>query len=205
MILPFFASFIVFCLWLSFQIKRQRKKENALAVSFWEKEAAANNTRKKSLDDVEFITIPFDFLPMHTMPTDEEAEECRRLLLDLKEQKIANFTGLSNTDLKLRYGTANITFLSECDQNYTILARTLQKWASVLYKNGYIDEAKTILEFAVSTKTDISGTYALLSEIYNKTGQSEKKESLLQIAEGLQSAMKPTIVRILQEADPYNG
>lgn len=205
MILPFFASFIVFCLWLSFQIKRQRKKENTLAVSFWEKEAAANNTRKKSLDDVEFITIPFDFLPMHTMPADEEAEECRRLLLDLKEQKIANFTGLSNTDLKLRYGTANITFLSECDQNYTILARTLQKWASVLYKNGYLDEAKTILEFAVSTKTDISGTYALLSEIYNKTGQSEKKESLLQIAEGLQSAMKPTIVRILQEADPYNG
>lgn len=205
MILPFFASFIVFCLWLSFQIKRQKKKENTRTVSFWEKEAAANNTRKKPLDDVEFITIPFDFLPMHTMPTDEEAEECRKLLLDLSEQKIANFTGLSNTDLKLRYGTANITFLSECDQNYTILARTLQKWASVLYKNGYIDEAKTILEFAVSTKTDISGTYALLSEIYNKTGQSEKKESLLQIAEGLQSAMKPTIVRILQEADPYNG
>lgn len=201
---PFFASFIVFCLWLSHQIKRQRKKEDALALSYWDREAAANNTRKKPLDDVEFITIPFDSLPMRTMPENEEAEECRRLLLDLSEQKIANFTGLSNTDLKLRYGTANITFLTECDQNYTVLARTLQKWASVLYKNGYTDEAKTILEFAVSTKTDVSGTYAMLSEIYNKTGQSDKIEHLLQIAEGLQSAMKPAIVRILQEAGPYN-
>lgn len=201
---PFFASFIVFCLWLSHQIKRQCKKEDALALSYWDREAAANNTRKKPLDDVEFITIPFDSLPMRTMPENEEAEECRRLLLDLSEQKIANFTGLSNTDLKLRYGTANITFLTECDQNYTVLARTLQKWASVLYKNGYTDEAKTILEFAVSTKTDVSGTYAMLSEIYNKTGQSDKIEHLLQIAEGLQSAMKPAIVRILQEAGPYN-
>lgn len=201
---PIFASFIVFCLWLSHQLKRQRKKEEALALSYRDREAAANNTRKKPLDDVEFITIPFDFLPMRTMPENEEAEECRRLLLDLSEQKIANFTGLSNTDLKLRYGTANITFLTECDQNYTVLARTLQKWASVLYKNGYTDEAKTILEFAVSTRTDVSGTYAMLSEIYNKTGQSDKIENLLQIAEGLQSAMKPAIVRILQKAGPYS-
>lgn len=201
---PFFASFIVFCLWLMYQLKRQRKREAAAATSFWEREAAANNTRKKPLDDLEYITIPFDFLPMHILPDDEDVSECRRLLTELSERKIVNFTGLSNTDLKLRYGAPNLPLLSEYDQNYTILARTLQKWASLLYAKGYTEETKTILEFAVSTKTDVSTTYSMLAEIYTKTGQSAKIESLLQIAEGLNSAMKPTIVRTLQAAYPCN-
>ncbi|MBQ6888233.1 MAG: hypothetical protein IJN54_12070 [Lachnospiraceae bacterium] len=202
--LPLFASFIVFCVWVSYQLKRQRTKEARLDDSYWAREAAANNTRKKPLDDVEYITIPFDFLPMHTLAEDNKVAECHQILLSLRDQKIVNLTGLTNTDLKLRYGVANLNFLADCDQRYTSLARTLQKWASLLYEAGYTDDAKTILEFAVSTKTDVSSTYALLSDIYKKEGQSDKIESLLQIAEGLNSAMKPTIVRILQESGPCN-
>lgn len=203
--IPFFASFIVFCLWLMYQLKRQQKRETAAATSFWAREAAANNTRKKPLDDLEYITIPFDFLPVHILTDDEEVAECLRLLTELSERKIVNFTGLSNTDLKLRYGAPNLPLLMEYDQNYTVLVRTLQKWASLLYAKGYTEETKTILEFAVSTKTDISTTYSMLAEIYTKTGHTDKIESLLQIAEGLNSAMKPTIVRILQEVYPCNG
>lgn len=202
--LPFFASFIVFCLWLTYQLKRQRKNEANLTESYWAREAAANNTRKQPLDDVEYITIPFEFLPMNIMKDDSGVSECHKILVTLGEQKIVNLTGLSNTDLKLRYGVANLNFLSECDQRYTVLVRTLQKWATLLYEKGYSEETKAILEFAVSTKTDVSSTYALLAEIYKKSGQSAKIESLFQIAEGLNSAMKPTIVRILKESCPCN-
>ncbi len=202
--IPFFASFIVFCFWLFYELKKQRSKEEDVETSFWKREAAANNTRKKPLDDLEYISIPFDFLPMHILKEDEEVAECHRLLFSLSEQKIVNLTGLSNTDLKLLYGAPNITVLMDYDQNYTILARTLQKWAAILYKAGYTDETKTILEFAVSTKTDVSATYSILSEIYQKTGQQQKIESLLQIAEGLNSAMKPAIVRILKESGQCN-
>lgn len=201
--LPFFASFIVFCIWLAFQLNRQKKRESRASESFWAREAAANSTRKKPLDDLEYITIPFEFLPMQTMADKEDVAECHRLLSDLSEQKIVNFTGFTNTDLKLRYGVANINLLMDYDQNYTVLVRTLQKWASLLYKEGHIEETKTILEFAVSTKTDVSTTYSLLAEIYQKTGHPEKIESLLQIAEGLHSAMKPSIVRTLKGFGPY--
>ena len=118
--LPFFASFIVFCIWLSYQLRRQRKKEKNLNESFWEREAAANNTRKKPLDDVEFITIPFEFLPMDTLKEDSAIAECQKILSTLGDQQIVNFTGLTNTDLKLQYGVANLNFLSECDQSYTV-------------------------------------------------------------------------------------
>ena len=104
----------------------------------------------------------------------------------------------------MQYGAPNLPVLIDYDQNYTILARTLQKWASLLYQSGYTEEAKTILEFAVSTKTDVSASYAILSDIYRKNGQTQKIESLVQIAEGLHSAMKPSIVRILKESDPHN-
>lgn len=200
--IPFFASSIVFCIWLFYELRKHRRKEAQVEDSFWERETAANNTRKKPLDNLEYISIPFDFLPMDILKEEEEVAECHRLLLTLSEQKIVNLTGLSNTELKLRYGAPNITVLTDYDQNYTVLARTLQKWASLLYQAGYTQEAKTILEFAVSTKTDISASYAILSEIYKKTGQTQKIESLLQIAEGLNSAMKPAIVRILKEAYP---
>lgn len=200
--IPFFASSIVFCIWLFYELRKHRRKEAQVEDSFWERETAANNTRKKPLDDLEYISIPFDFLPMDILKEDDEVAECHRLLLTLSEQKIVNLTGLSNTELKLRYGAPNITVLTDYDQNYTVLARTLQKWASLLYQAGYTQEAKTILEFAVSTKTDVSASYAILSEIYKKNGQTQKIESLLQIAEGLNSAMKPAIVRILKEAYP---
>jgi len=202
--MPFFASSIVFCIWLFYELKKQRRKEARLTESFWEREATANNTRKKPLDDLEYISIPFDFLPMNVLEEEEEVAECHRLLFALSEQRIVNLTGLSNTDLKLRYGAPNLTALTDYDQNYTVLVRTLQKWASLLYQAGYTEETKTILEFAVSTKTDISASYAMLSEIYKKNGQPQKIESLLQIAEGLNSAMKPAIVRILKEAYPCN-
>lgn len=202
--LPFFASFIVFCIWLFYELKKQHHKEAKIANSFWEREAAANNTRKKPIDDLEYISIPFDFLPMGVLKDDPEVSECHQLLWNLSEQKIVNLTGLSNTDLKLQYGAPNLPVLIDYDQNYTILARTLQKWASLLYQSGYTEEAKTILEFAVSTKTDVSASYAILSDIYRKNGQTQKIESLVQIAEGLHSAMKPSIVRILKESGPHN-
>lgn len=203
--MPFFASFILISLWLRWVLKRQRRKQDEHEKNFWAKEAAANNTRRKSLEGLDYITIPFDFLPMHTMAEDEKVRECLETLETLSTLKIVNFTGYSNTDLKIEYGAPNITTLMEYDQNYTVLARTLQKWASVLLEHGYTQDAKAILEFAISTKTDVSKTYTDLSKIYREEGRPEKIESLLQIAEGLRSAMKPAIVRILKESDPCSG
>ena len=47
------------------------------------------------------------------------------ILNSLKDEQIVNFTGISNTDLKLSFGAANLPTLSRFDQNYTLLARAL--------------------------------------------------------------------------------
>jgi len=194
---PFFASFIVLCLLLMYEIHKRREKEAKKYQEFWDEENKANSTRKKSLDNLNYITIPFNQLPMDIMTENEQVKEYLELLSTLSENPIVNFTGLSNTELKLEYGAANIDLLSAYDQSYTLLARTLNDWAKFLYNNNYIDEAKTILEYALSTRTDVSESYMLLATIYKETCQLEKIKELIPVASEINSLMSKSIVNRL--------
>ncbi|MDO4513291.1 MAG: hypothetical protein Q4B72_04565 [Lachnospiraceae bacterium] len=199
---PFLASVILFCLILRILLKRGNKTQEQELSSFWDRERQANATRRKSLDDLDYITLPLESFPMQLLTDEEEITDCIRTIQSLSEKKIVNFTGYTNTDLKLMYGAPNITQLIQYDQSYTALARTLQKWAALLYDRGYVAEARVLLEFAVSTHTDVSGTYSLLCQIYRELNEPEKIPELLVTANTLRSARKDTIVRIVQESCP---
>lgn len=196
---PFFASFIILILLITYEIKkysRGAEKENKL---FWDREAQANTVRKKPLNDLEYIVVPFSSLPFSVMAEDETVAEYHRIIRSFEDKKAVNFTGILNTDLKLQYGAPNITILTKYDQNYTVLVRTLFQWAEILYKNNFVDESRIILEFAVSTKTDISGTYKILTEIYIDKKTPEKIQDLIITAKQLKSVMKNSILSYLRE------
>jgi hypothetical protein len=197
--LPFFASFIVFLIVVSYQISKSRRYTEKMENSFWERELKANNTRRKSLEHLNYITIPFETLPMSVMTDDESVLEYQQTLRSLAGSPIVNFTGISNTDLKLQYGAPNIDLLMRYDQNYTTLACTLQRWAEKLYEAGHTAETRQILEFAVSTDTDVSNTYKLLASIYTSEGNPDKIAALKERAENLNSGTKNMILRLLQE------
>lgn len=193
------ASLIVFILIISHNIRKTRRKQMEDEKNFWERERLANETRRKPLDNLAYIHIPTDSLPMHLMEDDEKVAECLCTIAELAEKPIVNLTGFTNTDLKLEYGTANITALTEYDSSYTLLASTLQRWAELLYKAGYIKETRSILEFAVSTRTDVNATYSLLADIYLQNGESSRIDYLKETAETLNSLNKNVILRHLQE------
>ncbi len=199
---PFLASCILFILVLTRAIRISRRKQGAEEESFWDREAKANSVRKKSLDSLDYIQIPFDRLPTGTRTEDPAVAESLRILRDLSTQKIVNLTGYTNTELKLEYGTANITVLSEYDQNYTVLARTLQTWADALWEAGCREEAAAVLEFALETRSDISRTYYRLAEYYSSRGDSARIRDLISAAENLRSSNKNIIVRTLKKSYP---
>ena len=225
------ASVILFGFLIHRANRIQRKEHEKDEISFWEKERAANNVRKKSLDGLNYVTLPEELTELisKTIGTLNEMKEnfskndtgvthsdsdpesltekdmdsmleCMGTLEDLTGRKIVNLTGISNTDLKLEYGTANITVLTEYDQNYTLLARSLNQWGLFLKKNDQIAEAKKVFEFAIETKSDISNTYYELAEIYAKDLDFSKIEELCNLAEELPSANNNAIVRHLQES-----
>lgn len=193
------ASSILLVAIISIGTRRQKKSNAEEEETFWERERRANSTRRKSLDGLNYISIPLETFPTHILQQDSVVMECIETLESLTSQKIVNFTGYSNTDLKLEYGAANINLLSEYDQNFTVLVRTLQKWADVLIDAGYVKEASILMEYAVNIGTDVSRTYDKLSQYYSFQGDPDSIDRLKHMAGNLHSSNKDIILRHLNQ------
>ncbi len=200
--IPFLASLFLFLWVLCRRLKKHSQSIQEEQTSFWQREHAANNVRKKPLDDLKYITIPLDKLPADRHLDNETVEDCISTLTILSQRKIVNLSCISNTDLKLTYGTANITALTEYDQNYTLLVTTLQKWADAIYTLGDVDGTRALLEYAVSIESDVTKTYSLLASIYEQNGENSRIATLIEAAEKLSSHSGKMIVRKLKEAYP---
>ncbi|MDE6389601.1 MAG: hypothetical protein K2L82_17630 [Lachnospiraceae bacterium] len=194
------ASVLIGSAIIALYLLKTKRNDSIHKEDFWERELKANSTRRQPLDDLDYIKLSLEDFPMTLLNDVPKAEDYKQIIQSLCELPIVNFTGISNTELKLRYGAPNLDLLMHYDQNYTLLVRTLQQWAQMLYDAGYVDEARRMLELSVSTGTDVSATYRLLCQIYNEQNTPEKIGELYPIAEMLNSAMQKTIVRILQES-----
>lgn len=161
---------------------------------FWEKEHRANFVRKQDISNLDYIKIPLDTFPVGLF-VDDQLASLEASLKDLSECQILNLSGITNTDLKLRYGVANLEFLSECDASFTELARTVMAYGKRLSELGHTQEAVTVLEFGISCKTDVSTNYTLLADLYRKLGQQSKIDRLIQIVSDMDSLMKESILK----------
>ena len=117
----------------------------------------------------------------------------------MKDKKILNLSGISNTDLKLEYGAANLNLLSEYDENYTTLCRLLNTLGQRLYETGCPAEARKVLEFAVSTGSDMNSTYKTLCSIYIEAGEPELIDNLIDKAGDINTLSGNIILNTLQE------
>lgn len=199
--LVIFASLIVFIIWLAYELKKTEDKSISAERKFWEREAAANGVRKKNLDHLPYIHFPFDRLPSEEsfLSAGIPVPESLSILKSLEGKPMVNFSGLSNTDLKLQYGTANITVLSSYDETFEIFSRNIYELAETLEQAGRTQEALFLLEETLAYGTDISGHYKLLAGIYLSRKEKEKVIALKQRASCLNSLTKNTILSYLDE------
>lgn len=188
----------VFGFWNKLTITIKSRQAQKLKEAFWEREAQANFVRKKPIDHLDYLTIP-DELYFDLLPDNIEVPSIRDTINGLRESKILNLTGYSNTDLKIMYGTANITPLSLYDQNYTTLITTLQKWADILYDSAYEKEAVEIMEYLIRSNADIGRTYRMLGKYYKDNSMDDKFEELLKSAENIKSINGSHILDSLKE------
>lgn len=203
----FFATFflvILIVVWYAYERSKSIRIAQKNSEKFWQREALANSTRKKPMDDLTLITIPLDELPI-TPTDDEELQEYQDFITVLSEKDIINLTGISNTDLKLTYGAPNFPYLSECDQNFTDLVRTLNQWGNRLLELDRPSDARKVLEFAVACRSDVSTTYQMLSSLYVQSKESEKILDLIKTAETLDTLLKNNILANLENAYIASG
>lgn len=175
------ALILIFVLWLQYEIRKDSRSSKRSLELFWKKEQGSNLTRKKDISELSYLTVSLDSLPMEDHE-DETINSYRDLIRNYSGRKMLNLSGLTNTELKYRYGAANITLLSEYDNNYTAFVSMLQKWAQRLMDKGYEADAQRVLEFSIhSCLTDVTGAYRLLARIYHNQNSADKIDSIIHI------------------------
>ena len=193
MIPVFFIITILLVLWVHYQKRRTDRISSQNSEAFWERERQANLTRKKDISNLDYIHVPLSTLPFPETGS-EEISDIQKHILNLSAGKIVNFTGMSNTDLKLQYGAPNINILMEYDKNYLELVRSLYRYGKLLYDKQLTDEALSILKYALSIKTDISANYTLLATIYKEKNDVAGINSVISAAEELTSMTKKALL-----------
>lgn len=185
--MPIFLIFIIlFVLWVRYETQKNSRIETEDNSNFLERERHANFTRKADLTDLDYTVIPLDELPFagsydevkssYSLPeglselTKSEIFDCEQKIIALSHKKILNLGHMSNTDIKMEYGVANLQILIQYDENSSKLARLLAKWGKLLYENGEEAAAEKVLTYAVSCKSDIEDVFITLAKIYRNNG-----------------------------------
>lgn len=182
------AIVLISMLAISIAIKKSKKVEENTEKDFWEREHEANFTRKKSIDDLNYISIPNEIIDLNNKNINVFADK-----------KIVNLNGIPNTDLKLEYGAPNITILSEYDQNYTDLITTLAAEADAYMGENKINEARIVLEYATDINTDIARCWEALANIYINSDEKNLIHLLIKKAENIKTFRGTAILRKLNE------
>lgn len=192
------AIILIFIVWLQYEIRKTSKNSSKESERFWDKENKSNQIRRKDISNLNYLIINIEHLPMEDKD-DETINSYRDTILTLSDKKMLNLSGYTNTDLKNMYGAANINLLSEYDNNYTLFVSMLYKWAERLYTENYKDDAVSVLEFAVSCKTDVIRTYKLLAQIYKELNTTNKINELILTVQSRTIQEKDKLIHSLQE------
>lgn len=191
--LPCFTVFLIFIIVLNISLRKQRRSQEEVDRKFWDRELAANNTRKQDITKLDYITIPSDMIPQNLHTETEQA------LVELSSKKMLNLINQTNTDLKLKYGVANLEELSEYEENFTRYIALIPVYAKELIDAGQKESAIALLELAVAQHADSSPIYSLLAEQYIQNGNSDKVQELMEQAKSIDSISGSIIVQKLQE------
>lgn len=193
--MPFliFGLFVIAVSIISHFRKRHDQLQKKADEDFWTRESAANSVRRQDISGLPYINIPFELFSIGSV-SDEALEASYAELEALRDKKILNLGGQTNTDLKLLYGPANLPALMECDQNFTDMLHTINCFTERLIALERIADAIPILEFAVSCGSDITAHYSTLANYYKDTGATDKLAALKEQAQTLNSIKKSSIL-----------
>ena len=186
------CSFLALCYIVSRNVSRFKKSHGQSHEEFLEQESRANSVRKADISALPYVEIPLNELPLDAL----SACGCSALVEELRalaSVKILNLSMYTNTELKLMYGPANLTALSDCDDAYTSLIMLLNKIGASLLEADRPDDAEKFLSFAISIGSDITTSYTMLATLYAKKHDINRIDRLIGNADSLTSLSGKTI------------
>lgn len=205
-ILPILFSVITIVLLIKIFIKNNTTGYDEIVSQFLEQEKKANSSFKNFEQlNLEYISANKDILPFKQynliddkhikLVAKKQQQVEKKISLDMVRLPI----NMSNNELKIKYGANNfekITILETRFNNYT---RALFEWAQALYNIGQVDDCIKILQECINIKSDITGVYLLMSEIFFQNKNLEGLENLINKIECYNLTLKEKILEDLKE------
>lgn len=199
MISPLFTTIVLVAGFIWVYMKMSSRNPDKNIEDFLEKERLSNSVRKQPLDNLDYINVNIDDFVIPETAMNERVNDLYDSIKLLSESKIVNFTGVTNTELKLTYGVANLNTLTEYDQNFTTLCRSIYDLAIELNNQGFKSEAEAILSKGIEYGTDISGNYLMLADLYIERGSAASILNLIKSADNIRSLTKESTIEKLKE------
>ncbi len=192
-----FIWFTIFALLFYYNIKKTSKKDNAAKEAFWEKEQASLSVRKKEFEPSDYIKPDMNRLSMVTpftmAPGDSmHLSQLRQRLHSLESMDMMNFSHLSNTEIRIRFGTANQSIITTNEQHLHMFLKTLYEYGMFMTRHNEKAEAIAAFELAVDLGSDYSNHYLELAKLYESEQDNGSIQKLIQKAESI-----PTLNRTL--------
>ncbi len=197
-ILPYF---IIILIVIQLYLKKSTRSGSERSKKYWEREQKANSTRKQDISTLNYIKWD-DALPAidnnltlaDILNNSPEALNAYNNIQTLKTEPMLNLSEYSNTDLKLKYGVANLDTLTQYEDNYTSFIKSLSELGHILIEHKDISDATAFLEYAVKIGSDIRLTYTDLYALYSEAGNASKIRQLRQYASLIKSVNNDLIV-----------
>lgn len=197
-ILPYF---IIILIVIQLYLKKSTRSGSERSKKYWEREQKANSTRKQDISTLNYIKWD-DSLPAidnsltlaDILNNSPEALKAYNNIQTLKTEPMLNLSEYSNTDLKLKYGVANLDTLTQYEDNYTSFIKSLSELGHILIEHKDISDATAFLEYAVRIGSDIRLTYTDLYALYSEAENASKIRQLRQYASIIKSVNKDLIV-----------
>lgn len=201
MAFPFLAIFMAFIIFLAIRYKSLDNQQKQMTEDFWDKELKANSTIGIDISTLDYLKLPLERFPIGKCNVEEiiSIEDELRILAD---KPLLNLTGITNTDLKLKYGVPNFEKMSQIGEDFDRATVLLNDYSKLLIDNEMPSEAIPVLEYAVGVGTDISSSYTMLADLYATTGNISKLTNLRSMVENTSLILKPSILSHIDELLP---
>ncbi|MCL2874237.1 MAG: hypothetical protein FWE29_04815 [Defluviitaleaceae bacterium] len=160
---------LAFIVWLHISMMMGRKKNNSKKISdIAYEESEANFARKKPLPDDFYFQPDISDLPVkdYADPKCKAAVKQARVLKLVNAKMIRLPSSMTNLEIKMDYGVANLETVTNGEEVYQGFLEALLSWAGVLSDNGDNEDAKKILEKAIELGCDISRCFISLAKLY---------------------------------------
>jgi len=176
---------IVFTLYI--KTRKSGAIQEGLFKNFLDAEHGADFSRKKDPEAEDFLSVDIHTLPICEYPEEPAyarvAVRQKNVLEISKLPMICNVSGMSNRELKLKFGTANLDSIVTYEENYNRFIHNLLEWSTGLIALGKTEDATAVLKVAIEHRCDRSQAYTMLAELLTDRMKllmlREKAESIL--------------------------